>query len=284
MTSLTQDELVVFPGGFPTVPSPTYTTPNGVPYLIAPGVTLLAKPEVSRQALAPFLQQFPHFDRSYTVEVPELPGGTQICKIAGQLCYFSFVEKRTTNAHATEYFHNIRKQRHGSVLEHATYSFLFYGIDRAVTHELVRHRAGFAFSQVSQRYCDGKTLRFVLRPEFSEIEAFRQRQELFFEQVRAEYLRLADALAGNLTDARRKTINQAARTILPNSTEAPIVVTANVRSWRHFIETRGSVHADLPIRELAHRVLKCLRFVEPILFADYETDSDGAIVTHTPKV
>ena len=68
----------------------------------------------------------------------------------------SFGPNRTKNADAQKYIDNILKSGHGSVLEHAQYSFLLYGVGRDFTHELVRHRTGVAFSQVSQRYVDGQ--------------------------------------------------------------------------------------------------------------------------------
>src|SRR3954453_21255676 len=63
-----------------------------------------------------------------------------------------------------EYLDNIKKQGHGSVLEHANYSLLLEGVSRSLTHELVRHRAGFAYSQLSQRYVDESEPRFVMPP------------------------------------------------------------------------------------------------------------------------
>src|SRR3989304_9631067 len=86
----------------------------------------------------------------------------------------SFGPGRTTNANAVWYFDGkpgkpetgIKGQKHGSVLDHPNYTILNYGISRSLTHELVRHRAGCAYSQLSQRYVGGKMLRFVERPEY----------------------------------------------------------------------------------------------------------------------
>jgi thymidylate synthase (FAD) len=87
---------------------------------------------------------------------------------------------------------------------------------------------------------------------------------------------------GSPTDARKQ-VNQAARAGLPNETEAPIVVTANVRGWRHFCEQRANPHADAQIRELAVKVLFCLKVVAPLLFSDcqIEKTSDGTLVATT---
>ena len=151
--------------GYPAIASPAFTTPKGTPYLRAPGVALLSRPQPFMANLADFLNGFDPALQfvSYLDDGTELSPGAQICKTAGQLCYASFGPKRTKNENAERYFDNIKESGHGSVLEHANYTFLFYGISRSVTHELVRHRAGFAFSQISQRYVSGSV--FTLRRE-----------------------------------------------------------------------------------------------------------------------
>ena len=74
------------------------------------------------------------------------------------------------------------------------------------------------------------------------------------------------------TDARKK-VQQTARSLLPNETEAPMVFTGNVRALRHIIEMRADAHAESEIRNLALRIFLCLRTVDPILFGDYELAS-----------
>ena len=178
-----------------------------------------------------------------------------------------------------------------SVLEHASFSFLLYGISRSVTHELVRHRAGAGFSQISQRYVSGSVLRFVERPEYQEDEELHRLFEERADRAAAGYGEMADLLldrqgggnamlsADHKTDARKK-VQQTARSLLPNETEAPMVFTGNVRALRHIIEMRADAHAESEIRNLALRLFLCLRTVDPILFGDYELGElpDG---THT---
>lgn len=286
---------------FPSIVSPVFTTPGGVRYLRAPGVITLARTMAAPEGPALFLSGFPE-DLGFADAASDptrLPDGAQICKTAGQLCYMSFGPKRTTNAEAARYFANILASGHGSVLEHASYSFLAYGISRSVTHELVRHRAGFAFSQVSQRYVSAQTLRFVERPEFQADDDLHDAFVARIERVANDHAQLerrlrehqregSDALAAEGATARRKQIQQAARALLPNETEAPIVVTGNVRAWRHFIEARANEHADVEIRLLAHAIFRCLREIEPTLFGDYVEavlgDGSIAVSTATPKV
>src|SRR3989344_5610372 len=184
-----------------------------------------------------------------------------------------------------KYLDHIKSSGHGSVLEHANFSFLVYGNSRSETHEKVRHRAGFGFSQLSQRYVSGTALRFVERPEYQIIPEYQivsDLHERFLSRIDAnagEYEYLAERLlnlqtggtqilsAEAKTDLRKK-VQQCARSVLANETEAPIMVTGNARAWRHFIEMRASEHAEVEIREVALRVLLCLLQVEPLLFGD----------------
>ncbi len=287
--------------GYPTLSSSVFTTPEGTYYLKAPGVALLSKPAVNIAGLAAFLEgfdsklQFPQ----YLNDASPLPSGTQLCKVAGQLCYASFTPKRTKNENAPRYFQNIKDSGHGSVLEHANFSFLFYGISRSVTHELVRHRAGMAYSQLSQRYVSGTVLRFVERPEYQDDPELHTLFERRIDRAAHDYEAIAEGLVARQkqgstilsADARtdlRKKVQQTARSVLPNETEAPIVVTGNVRAWRHFMEMRANPHAETEIRALAFRAYLCLAAIEPILFEDYSivslSDGTFAVETQYPKV
>src|SRR5262245_15431212 len=94
--------------------------------------------------------------------IGESTDGERLAEFAGRLCYMS--QHNPAKRDTREYLENIKKQGHGSVLEHATYSLLFEGVSRSLTHELVRHRAGFAYSQLSQRYVDESQAAFVIPP------------------------------------------------------------------------------------------------------------------------
>jgi 5-methylcytosine-specific restriction endonuclease McrA len=149
-------------------------------------------------------------------------------------------------------------------------------------------------SQASQRYVSGRVLRFVERPEFAQDEQLHTRFLQRIERSASEYAALTNRLvelqqAGNTilsgearTDLLKK-VRQAARSALPNETEAPIVVTGNTRSWRHFIEMRADAHAEVEIRALAVRVFLCLHLTDPILFSDYSIEQlpDGTYTVKT---
>ncbi len=212
-------------------------------------------------------------------------------------CYASFGPKRTPNGQAEKYLLNIKSSGHGSVLEHAAFSLLLYGVSRSLTHELVRHRAGTAISQLSQRYVSGRVLRFVERPEYRDdpelhelftrridaaAAAYHRMTELLLERQKAG----TEILSGEARTDLRKKVQQCSRSLLPNETEAPLVMTANVRAWRHIIEMRANPHAEVEIRALAFRIYTVLRQVAPLLFGDYEERHlpDGTWAVESPYV
>lgn len=283
--------------GFPVIDSEAHRTAAGTPYLKFPGVAMISKPQANVGGLAGFLEGFDPQLRfpDYLDDPTTLPDSSQVAKTAGQLCYASFGPRRTTNENAASYFERLTSAGHGSVLEHANFSFLLYGISRSVTHELVRHRAGVGVSQISQRYVSGNVLRFVQRPEYQEESGLHAMFEERIDRAAAEYAEMAGLLLGRQdegsamlsadqkTDARKK-VQQTARSLLPNETEAPMVWTANVRALRHVIEMRADAHAESEIRALALRIFLCVRMADPVLFGDYELSTlpDGTYTVSTP--
>src|SRR3989440_12677748 len=281
---------------FAAIQSPIHHSPSGVPYLVNPGVVVLARPEVRIAGLAGFLEGFDASLRfpEYLDDPIKLPDGAQLCKVAWQVCYMSFGQSRTFNEHAERYFNNLKSSGHGSVFEHATFSLLLYGISRSVTHEMVRHRAGFGFSQLSQRYVSGRMLRFVERPEYQDDEDLHSQFLQRIERAASEYASLTNRLlemqqagvsilsAEARTDLRKK-VQQTAHSVLPHEMEGAIVITGKARAWGHVIEMRASAHAETEIRELAVRIFLCLRLVDPVLFGDYRIEQliDGTYTVKT---
>jgi thymidylate synthase (FAD) len=271
---------------FPALHSEVAHTEGGTPYLRHPGVVLIAKPNVEIEGLRPFLEGYgPELNfEGYLNDPTALPSGSLLLKTAGQTCYSSFGPKRTYNENAQRYFDNLSSSGHGSVFEHAVFSFFVYGVSRAITHEVVRHRAGTAFSQLSQRFVSGKVLRFVERPEYQDVPVLHKRFEQRIDLLAREYDEVAEELVelqvqGDprlVAEARtdmRKRVQQAARSVLPNEAETTMVLSANVRAWRHMIEMRTDQHAEREIRDLYFRIFLCLRLLEPMLFGDYEIES-----------
>lgn len=270
-----------------------HRTAAGTPYLKSPGVALVAMPRFLPMEATRFVDSFGVFDaedyeddwfeyRGDEASPPtmRLDDGAALCKLAGQTCYLSFGEKRTRNGpdDVKKYFDNIKSSGHGSVLEHAYYSMIVWGVDRAFSHEMVRHRAGWAYSQLSQRYVNGKTLRFVERPEYQDDPELHARFERWIDRAKAEYDDRAELIARKMQDQleklpptdRRKAVNQSARNCLPNETETAIVLTGNVRAWRHVLEMRGALSAEVPISRVALCAYEILCAVSPVLFDDYQ--------------
>src|SRR2546423_1385542 len=225
-----------------------------------PKVTLLARPH---------FQEPPHLPVAWLGESTD---GERLSEFAGRLCYMSQANpaKRPTR----EYLDNIKKQGHGSVLEHANYSLLLEGVSRSLTHELVRHRAGFAYSQLSQRYVDESNASFVVPPAIAgeaalekawldEVEGAQKAYVSLVEQLMERYGWVADRVH------RRKMSREAARAVLPNATETKIVVTGNARAWRTMLELRAGEGAEMEIRRLAITALRLLQREAPGFFSDF---------------
>jgi thymidylate synthase (FAD) len=226
-----------------------------------PRVTLLARPEF----IAP-----PHLPVHW---LGESSAGERLAEFAGRLCYMS--QANPAGRATRDYIENIKKQRHGSVLEHANYSLLIEGVSRALTHELVRHRAGVAYSQLSQRYVDESEAHFVVPPAMLGDVALEAQWRSEMERAQAAYVSLVRELMERyawVTDRvhRRKMAREAARGVLPNSTETKIVATANARAWRTILELRAGEGADLEIRRLAVAIVRLLQREALSFFSDFE--------------
>jgi thymidylate synthase (FAD) len=216
-------------------------------------------------------------------------GGERLAEMAGRVCYMSYGKGRRTNR---EFLEHIVEVGHGSVLEHAVWSFLITGVSRSFTHELIRHRH-FSYSQLSQRYVDESDSDFVEPDVIADDPELHATWQRAVNATREAYDLLVNGLQEKFTDVadktlRRKLARQAARSVLPNATETKIFVTGNARALRHFIELRGSEHAEVEIRKVAVAILRIMQNEAPAMFSDYELVplADGTFATRTehPKV
>ena len=227
----------------------------------APRVTLIARPQFLEPAHLAVQWQ------------GEATGGERLAEFAGRICYMS--QHNPAQRPTAEYLENIKKQGHGSVLEHAVYVLLVEGISRSCSHELVRHRAGFGYSQLSQRYVDESHAAFVVPPAILGDAALEAEWERQVSEAQAAYVRAVEALMKRyewVSDKvhRRKMAREAARSVLPNATETKIVVSANVRAWRTMLELRCGEGAELEIRRMAVAALRVLQQEAPAFFSDFE--------------
>jgi thymidylate synthase (FAD) len=230
-------------------------------YYSEPVITLLSRPSFTMPEHLP------------VTWIGDSTDGERLAEFAGRLCYMS--QHNPAKRQTREYIENIKKQGHGSVLEHSNYSLLVEGVSRSLTHELVRHRAGFAYSQLSQRYVDESEANFVIPPAIVGDDTLEGVWRGQVEGAQATYVALVGQLMeryGWVADKvhRRKMAREAARAVLPNATETKIVVTGNARAWRTMLELRSSEGAELEIRRMAVMVLRLLQREAPGLFSDFE--------------
>jgi thymidylate synthase (FAD) len=233
-----------------------------------PHVYLVGRQNVDDEALAAFLAD--HQVQRWSTDTEE--AGEKLIEVAGRLCYLSFAKPRPGGNKA--YLGHILEVGHGSVLEHAVFNLIITGVSRSFTHELVRHRAGFGYSQLSQRFVDETECEFIEPDAIADDPELHRVWLEAIQTCQRAYRTLADGLAAKFSHMedktlRRKKAREAARSILPNATETKIFVTANARALRHFIEMRADPAADVEIRKVAVKVLNLLQAESPNLFGDY---------------
>ncbi|MHA1376032.1 MAG: FAD-dependent thymidylate synthase [Promethearchaeota archaeon] len=193
------------------------------------------------------------------------PEAEKLIESAGRTSYLSF-DKQGIDSER-KFVRMLIKRGHTSVLEHAYATFRISEISRALTHQLVRHRF-CSITQQSQRYIDEKNFQYV---EPSSIKNNSEAHSLFvdlMEKIRNAYVELKDL-------GIRK---EDARFVLPNATESQLVLTANLREWRHIIELRGDLAAQWEIRRMVIKILKILKQNIPSVFEDFKIIEEKNII------
>ena len=183
----------------------------------------------------------------------------------GRTAYKS--ESNITSDSADRFIRNIIKRSHESVLEHFSCTFKII-CDRGISHELVRHRIGTAFTQESTRWCDyssdkhGNELTFI-KP------VFWQKDSAFYNTWKATMSWIEELYIGY----RKVNIPpEQIRAILPNSLKTEIVMTANLREWRHILKLRTAKDAHPQMRQIAFMVLDIFKNKLPVIFEDIKND------------
>lgn len=181
---------------------------------------------------------------------------------AGRVCYKS--EAKIDQNSAEPFVQKILWQGHESVIEHASFSVRFI-CDRGVSHEIVRHRLA-SYSQESTRYCNYSQDRF--NGEITVIEPiFLEPGTLPFE-VWFKAMKVAESAYFSMLEAGCSP--QEARAVLPNSLKTELIMTANVREWRHFLKLRTSDRAHPQMKEIAKMLLEKVCKLYPVFFEDIE--------------
>ena len=192
----------------------------------------------------------------------------RIIELAGRNCYKS--ENLITDDSYSKIIAMLRMKKHESVLEHGNITVRLIG-SRAMTHQLVRHRIA-AYSQESQRYCSYNKGKFNNEITFIEPEGYALRSL----ERRSNWVKGMEAAeSAYFEDIRLGGKPEEAREHLPNACKTEIVVTMNLRSWRHFFEMRCDPHAQAEIRNLALSLLEEFYRLMPVVFSDLNDRYSG---------
>jgi thymidylate synthase (FAD) len=259
------------------------TTPTG---------HLIARPSLNLEGMRGYLADVggeAWLDRRLEAADGAPNAGELLVEFGGRACYRSWEPGLNPNVtrirkDKDEYFGNLLRSLHGSVLEHASYSFAFRNVSRVFTHELVRHRAGSAFSQESLRYVRLTDIGFRVPPVLDPI---REQVVSLVEQLEEFQVSAAEALGldeEGVPFAVKKEVTSALRRLAPIGLSTDIVWTANVRTLRHVIEMRTAAGAEEELRLVFDRVALTMRDEAPGLFQDFRRTDDGSWVPEHRKV
>jgi len=194
-----------------------------------------------------------------SVEILDELDGLEILQkleLCGRTAYKS--EDKITEGSSTTFIKNIIKRKHESVLEHVSISVKCI-TDRAISHQLVRHRIA-SYTQESQRFCKYKDGIIVIDSGFEEDTRERNRWLLLISLAEEIYIEYLD----------NGVSPQKARKILPNCTKTEIIITQNLRQWRHFFNVRCAKDADPDMQVLAKMILEKFLKKIPVVFDDIE--------------
>lgn len=196
------------------------------------------------------------------------PNAEDVIERACRTCYLSF-HRYKPPASTEELIKKVIRKKHHSVLEHALATFRIKGGSRVFTHELVRHRL-MSPSQESQRYVEyGKTRDFdvVIPPKLKESPYCDRYVSMAIEAERLYSEMVANGIP-----------KEDARFVLPNGTTSEIVISANLREFRHIFQVRCHPRAQWEIRGICLEMLRILKEKTPIVFWDYEIDEENMCV------
>jgi thymidylate synthase (FAD) len=257
-----------------------------------PAVYLIARPSLDVGGMRAYLEDVggqSWLDRRLEESGGEPNPGEMLVEFGGRTCYRSWEPGLNPNVtrirtDPREYFGNILSSGHGSVLEHSNYSFALHNVSRVFTHELVRHRAGSAFSQESLRYVRLTDIGFRVPPA---LEPVRDQVISIVERLEELQVSAADELGideEGLPFHVKKEVTSALRRLAPIGLSTDIMWTANVRTLRHVIEMRTAEGAEEELRLVFDRIAETMQREAPHLFQDFERQDDGSWVPEHRKV
>lgn len=196
------------------------------------------------------------------INSPSYSGLLSLIELAGRTCYKS--ESKITEDSAEKFVRNILKRGHEAVIEHGSVTVRFT-CDRGVSHEIVRHRLA-SYCQESTRYCNYSKDGFggeitVIEPSWcSEGDPAYEVWKKACQRAELAYFDLMSISCSP----------QESRSVLPNSLKTEVVMTANMREWRHFLRLRTASAAHPDMREVAKMLLTEMKNRYPVFFEDFE--------------
>lgn len=208
-------------------------------------------------------------------------GAEELIEVSGRMCYKSFGLEHNPNLTKVregneEYLENILRSRHGSVLEHASVSVAMLNVSRILTHEQVRHRAGFAYSQESMRFVRMTDIGMYIPECIKENPAALQ---LFKDAVNSSenyYNTLVKLMiSDDMPFHKKKEITSAIRRIAPSGHSTNIIATGNHRAWRHTIELRTKDGVEEEIKKVFHMIAVKFQLMYPAIYQDMSLVHDN---------
>ena len=257
---------------------------------VTPKVFVIAEPKIRYRELHKYLASVgaeAWYDDNVLVDAPR--SAETLAEVAGRLCYKSWKPGLNPNVtkvrtDSAEYLRNIIDVGHGSVLEHAQFTFIFKDVSRVFTHELVRHRVGTAISQESLRYVRLSDIDVripdILAPHTDRVVSLVETLEEFQRDMSKEF-GLDDE---GVPFHHKKEVTSALRRLAPIGLATDMVWSANVRTLRHVIEQRTALGAEEEIRSVFSTVADLMIEHSPLLFGDYDRDRDGQYIPLRGKV
>lgn len=250
-----------------------------------PVVSLVAQTSLSRDGIVEYLEATGNEEFIETIDSALDDGLSEmevLVSMMAKLCYKSLTLGHNSNiTRVRDVRSNIEAaigSGHGSVLEHASMSFIVRDCSRIFTHELVRHRAGTAFSQNSGRYIRLDSIDLVVDPILKPVESELLQVTSYLESM---YAVMAEKLGMNepgLDFARKKKLTSALRRIAPNGQTNEIGFSVNLRALRFTILKRTDLAAEWEIRHVFNQVYRIAKKLVPTLFCDaVEEVVDGLI-------
>lgn len=229
---------------------------------------------------------------------PKMSDGELLVEFGGRMCYRSWSphdenNKQGTNPNVSavrtnskDYLRNILSQRHGSIFEHVTASFIAANVSRVFTHELVRHRAGFAYSQESMRYVRLDEIPFWLPADARnnpEGEALLRETVGYLEGVQQRLVSIY-GIDREKDFGIKKRLTSFFRRLAPDGVATNIMFTGNLRALRHTIALRTAAAAEEEIRIVFATVAETLAELYPFVFQDMTKQDDGSYVFEFDKI